>query len=270
MARKRVLVADDDASLTFAWKNALDPKEYEVITVSNGKAALDQLSRKRFDIALLDIQMEKITGIDVAQIILDKYPETRIMIISGYEEEYRKQLERLGIDAVFGKPFKMQEIIRQMEEILFAEDKVGKPLDKAWQDLHKKQKVQRPKKGLIAKAKILFIEKPTPACMLKDYFTQDKKEQFKVEIAWTKKDAMKKVKRFKPDIVVVNVHTYPGASALTGDIFRPEFSFAPKDVIPYTEIKTFEEAEKGQGKALLRKIKDRVYETVFKHGMFKR
>jgi DNA-binding response OmpR family regulator len=68
-AMLRVLVVDDDPSIRAMLEYTLSFEDFEVTSVSDGKAALDHLKFNRPDIVLLDVMMPVIDGIEVAKSI---------------------------------------------------------------------------------------------------------------------------------------------------------------------------------------------------------
>jgi len=64
-ARKRVLVVDDEPSILHIIKIALGIAGYDIVTTTNGEAALQLVQTQTFDIMLLDILMLPLTGFDV-------------------------------------------------------------------------------------------------------------------------------------------------------------------------------------------------------------
>jgi CheY-like chemotaxis protein len=64
-ARSRVLVADDEASIRFVLREALEEAGHEVVDVDSGEAAWSQLVGGGFDVAFLDIRMPAPTGLEL-------------------------------------------------------------------------------------------------------------------------------------------------------------------------------------------------------------
>ncbi len=77
----------------------------------NGLSALEYCSSNDVDIVLTDICMPKLDGLSMIEKIIDKKPEIRFVVISGYKEfEYAKQCMRLGVKDYILKPTKYDEI----------------------------------------------------------------------------------------------------------------------------------------------------------------
>ena len=88
MSQLRILVADDNQSMRMAYKKILETQdEFEVVGMaSDGKEAIEQAMALIPDVAILDIVMPIIDGIEVAHRIIDRHPGTSIVIISAYDD----------------------------------------------------------------------------------------------------------------------------------------------------------------------------------------
>ncbi|MDD3410671.1 MAG: response regulator, partial [Eubacteriales bacterium] len=71
----------------------------------NGLAALDMLSRKSYDVALLDIKMPRMNGLDLAERMQSVCPQTYKIMITGYGEfEYAQAAIRFNVSDYLLKP----------------------------------------------------------------------------------------------------------------------------------------------------------------------
>ena len=59
----------------------------EVRDAENGKAALRFLQSNNCDLILMDLQMPEMDGIDCSRVVLRKFPETKILVLSGFSDE---------------------------------------------------------------------------------------------------------------------------------------------------------------------------------------
>jgi two-component system, NtrC family, response regulator AtoC len=85
MARKyQILIVDDDQSITFLLQTEFEQfPEYEVETAHNGTDAINLLQKKIFDVALLDIKMPRVSGIDVLKFISEHSPTTQAIMLTN-------------------------------------------------------------------------------------------------------------------------------------------------------------------------------------------
>ena len=73
--------------------------------------ALERIEDKRFDVVVTDIRMDDIDGIEVLENVLERWPETKVIMITGYAtvEVAREAMAKGAFDFI-AKPFKPQEL----------------------------------------------------------------------------------------------------------------------------------------------------------------
>ncbi len=115
----KILLAEDDASVSAFVTRALAQKGYEVTPVGDGMAALTALSRGAFDLLLTDIVMPELDGIALALKASKDYPAMKILMMTGYAAERQRahNLEAL-VQRVIMKPFTLDEIQAAVAELL--------------------------------------------------------------------------------------------------------------------------------------------------------
>jgi two-component system, cell cycle response regulator CpdR len=108
---KRILVAEDEASVREFVGRALTGQGYEVVTVRDGSAALAALREKPFDLLLADIMMPGIDGIELALMAARDQPGLPILLMTGHPEQ-RERAHNLSdlIADVVAKPFTVDQI----------------------------------------------------------------------------------------------------------------------------------------------------------------
>ena len=80
----RLLIIDDETELLESLSTALGRRGMRVSTCSGGVQALDIMERHTFDVALLDIKMPGIDGMDLLPRIKQQYPLTEVLILTGH------------------------------------------------------------------------------------------------------------------------------------------------------------------------------------------
>ena len=106
-----ILVADDDQLVRQSTARHLRAQGFQVTSVSNGADALIHLNSGRFDLALLDLAMPKLSGREVVERLQESGRDLPLVITSGYEGE----LQRFSQDfdsrhATIRKPYRMFEL----------------------------------------------------------------------------------------------------------------------------------------------------------------
>lgn len=92
---------------------------YEIIgTAENGKEALELIERSVPDVVVTDIQMPFMDGMQLSEIIKARYPMTKVIILTGYDEfVYAQKAIKLHIDEYVLKPFSAQELIEVLKKV---------------------------------------------------------------------------------------------------------------------------------------------------------
>jgi DNA-binding response OmpR family regulator len=119
MSKSKVLLAEDDANLSFVIKDNLQDAGYEVTHCADGEAAWQQFQKKGFDICLLDVNMPLRDGFSLAKKIRSLSDVVPILFITAksLQEDKIKGFET-GADDYITKPFSMQELLLRMEVFL--------------------------------------------------------------------------------------------------------------------------------------------------------
>ena len=115
----RVLVAEDEATVRAFVVRALQMYGHDVTAVSDGTQALAALGSGRFDLLLTDIVMPMMDGIALALNVTRDYPDTRILMMTGYAHEKMRahNLDTLIHDVLL-KPFTLEELVRTVDTAL--------------------------------------------------------------------------------------------------------------------------------------------------------
>ncbi|MBL1219137.1 MAG: response regulator [Planctomycetes bacterium] len=108
---KRILIADDELLVIEGTARSLRELGYEVIgPVPDGEQAIETCRDERPDMALLDIQMPRMSGLDAAKIIFSELG-IPVVIISAYSDpEYAKTSARIGVFGYLVKPINEQDL----------------------------------------------------------------------------------------------------------------------------------------------------------------
>jgi DNA-binding response OmpR family regulator len=116
---KWILVADDEPSVLQFVERALTHAGFSVTAVPDGNAALEALTKKQYDLLLTDIVMPDMDGIALALKVAKDFPETKIVMMSGYANQ-RQRAHNLDFlaDEILSKPFTLEEITKRITLVL--------------------------------------------------------------------------------------------------------------------------------------------------------
>jgi len=116
-----VLCADDDEDILSLVSLRLRRAGYDVVTASDGEEAVEVARARRPAVAVLDVMMPRRTGYEVLAELRadDALRETKVILLSArvQESDIARGLDA-GADAYLAKPFKAQELVAKVEELL--------------------------------------------------------------------------------------------------------------------------------------------------------
>ncbi len=120
MPIRRILVADDEESMRWVLSKALGKKGFEIDLASDGNQAEDLFLRNNYDLAILDIKMPGISGLDLLSRFQDTRPQTLIVIMTA-ESSMKNAVEAMkrGAYDYITKPFDLDAL----DAILLKADK---------------------------------------------------------------------------------------------------------------------------------------------------
>jgi DNA-binding response OmpR family regulator len=109
-----ILVVDDDPSLVEVVTNCLKDEGYFAIGATDGEEAINILHMASFDLILLDIQMARVSGDQVVQVLKKQSIATPVVIMTG-RSRAREYAERLAVAGYLEKPFGLDELFAAVE-----------------------------------------------------------------------------------------------------------------------------------------------------------
>lgn len=116
-----ILAIDDDEAILDALNATLTAGGYEVTTVSDSRAGLAcfEQSPDTFSAVILDQVMPKLTGDQCAERILQRSPNTPIIMLSGYSDRIAADcFEELGVRAFIQKPFDNRSLLATLQQLI--------------------------------------------------------------------------------------------------------------------------------------------------------
>lgn len=117
-ATARILIVDDEPSITEFVSYAMQREGYETDVASDGETALKMLEEKHYDLFVLDIMLPGIDGYDLCRRIRAKM-DTPILFLSARDSELNKVVGlELGADDYLAKPFGVRELMARTRALL--------------------------------------------------------------------------------------------------------------------------------------------------------
>jgi chemosensory pili system protein ChpA (sensor histidine kinase/response regulator) len=116
-----VMVVDDSVTMRKVTGRVLERHNFEVATAKDGVDALEKLAERVPDLMLLDIEMPRMDGYELAT-AMKADPRLRnvpiIMITSRTGEKHRQRAFDIGVERYLGKPYQEHELLRNVFELL--------------------------------------------------------------------------------------------------------------------------------------------------------
>jgi len=121
VAKKRILIVEDEESLLKLESILLTSRGYDVKGVTDGQAALDAVTSSKPDLVLLDIMLPVIDGFEVCRRIKSAEATRHIPVIMLTAKKSREDMargEEVGADWYITKPFKSAMVIETIQRFL--------------------------------------------------------------------------------------------------------------------------------------------------------
>jgi len=115
-APRRVIVVEDESAQRLMYARALEQMEFEAVCVGTGEEAKKELAAKPFAIALLDLNLSGEHGLDIFEMIRERYPAVSVVIATGYGTfELAKQAIRMDVVDFLSKPVGLADLESALE-----------------------------------------------------------------------------------------------------------------------------------------------------------
>ncbi|MEM2947532.1 MAG: response regulator [Candidatus Bathyarchaeia archaeon] len=147
----RILVVDDDENIRKVLTTILEEEGYIVDEAENAKKAIEKTRRKVYNLALIDIRLPDMEGIELLTKMKDTVPKMRKIIITGYPT-LQNAIEAVnrGADAYILKPFDMEKVLATIKEHLrryeeekhYSQDKVAEYIETRVKELEAEKAIQ--------------------------------------------------------------------------------------------------------------------------------
>ncbi|HUS79315.1 MAG TPA: response regulator [Patescibacteria group bacterium] len=119
MEQVPLLIVDDDEDITDLFKMTLKYEGFDVETAKSGQEALEKASKKKFNIALLDIMLPDMMGDTVAERLKKIDDSMEIIFVTGYSHlEDCIDATKIGLCEILLKPVTNDELMRALKSAL--------------------------------------------------------------------------------------------------------------------------------------------------------
>ncbi len=120
--KNSILVVDDEEALRTVLSSELEGEGYAVASAGDGDEAMTALQEKAFDLVLLDIKMPKVDGFEVLRFIKERYPTTKVIMLTGFADlKNAIESKKLGAEDFVSKPYDLVDLLTTIERVLTSE-----------------------------------------------------------------------------------------------------------------------------------------------------
>lgn len=107
----KILVVDDSEEVREVLRELLSRHGYTVVTCPDGESGLVELESRTFDVAMVDLGLPGINGLEVAGRLKARWPSTQVALMTGYGDRMGPEdAHANGVDFVLAKPFSLDQL----------------------------------------------------------------------------------------------------------------------------------------------------------------
>jgi len=116
----RVLLVDDEEQLVSTLAERLALRGIDARWVTSSKAALELVETETFDLAILDVKIPKISGIELKKRLQVLRPAMKYIFLTGHgsEDDFKIGAAEAGEDFYLVKPVKIESLLEKMNEVM--------------------------------------------------------------------------------------------------------------------------------------------------------
>lgn len=114
----RVLLIDDEEELVDTLRERLEIRGMWAETATTGEEALRMVQGTAYDVVVVDLKLPGLDGTKIVELIRDRRPETRVILITGHGSAGGELDDLTVLDyPILLKPFPIQRLVEQIQEL---------------------------------------------------------------------------------------------------------------------------------------------------------
>jgi len=116
----RVLLVDDEEQLVSTLAERLQIRGIDARWVTSSMAALELVETETFDLAILDVKLPKMNGLELKKRLHTLHPEMKFLFLTGHgsEDDFKIGAAETGADFYLVKPVKIESLLEKMNEAI--------------------------------------------------------------------------------------------------------------------------------------------------------
>ena len=113
----KLLIVDDDEKFLKIISERLGMKDFDIISSSDGNKAIKSAKKGKFDVAILDLKMPGMDGMELLQLLKKKHKFLEVIILTGYASiDSAVECTKLGAFGYLEKPYKFEMLLEMLKE----------------------------------------------------------------------------------------------------------------------------------------------------------
>ena len=116
----RILLVDDEEELVSTLAERLSFRGIDADWVTRAEDVWEKAETQVYDLAVLDIKMPKMGGIELKKRLEERFPEMKFIFLTGHgsEEDYKEAVAEAGHDCYLVKPVNIDTLVNKMKEVM--------------------------------------------------------------------------------------------------------------------------------------------------------
>jgi DNA-binding response OmpR family regulator len=128
---KRILIVEDDESITLGLEMNLRAEGYEVAVAVDGESGLQRAAEDGFDLVVLDVMLPKMNGFEVLRVLRERNKTVPVVMLSARGAELDKVMGlELGAEDYITKPFGLAELLARVRAVLRRDGMLRRPVSR--------------------------------------------------------------------------------------------------------------------------------------------
>lgn len=113
----KLLIVDDEEKFLSATAERLGLRDFDVTTATEGNQAIKAAKKGKFDMAILDLRMPGMDGMELLQILKKKHKFLEVIILTGYASiDSAVEATKLGAFSYLEKPYNFEKLLEVLKE----------------------------------------------------------------------------------------------------------------------------------------------------------
>jgi len=123
LAKRRLLIVDDEQDITFTLRAILQEGGFEVISFNDPLLVLQDFKPHYYDLVILDIKMPEMNGFKLYRQLKNKDSDVKVCFLTAVSEfrdyeQYKKRYPKMGERYFVAKPVSSDELIQRVNEMI--------------------------------------------------------------------------------------------------------------------------------------------------------